>query len=157
MGAETGQSSNLAPAVVFDNVSHFHMMFRANDSSNRLIYVTSTDRKNWSLAVPQPGGESTSSSPALALAQSPNLIGGGLSQNKLVAVYIANDSTQRLLFVTRDLTEPNAGWDLPGREIPNESAHWVSALTNNGPSATVSLYYIAEDPSFRILETQFTP
>jgi hypothetical protein len=158
MGTETGQTSQLAPAVIYDNVSTYHMLFKSNDSSNNLLYMTSTDGQNWDFnASPQPTGQTTSAAPAIALYQYPSLEGGFIT-NQLVGVFKANDNSDRILYATLDLNEPanERGWRFGG-QVGSESAQWVTALSRGGDNPSVSVYYISADSSDRILETNFTP
>jgi len=66
MGQEIGQSSPFPPAVVYDVFSSlFHMVFRANDNSNRILYATSPDNQNWTLGPDT--GQTSGAAPALVV------------------------------------------------------------------------------------------
>jgi hypothetical protein len=150
---ETGQFSDLVPSVVKAHINNggelrHHMIFKANDPSNRLLYFTSRDGKtNWT-AGPDTG-QTTSAAPAIVLHKVGN-------DNRLVAVFIAEDASKRILWTTLDLDEDfeQAGWRFHG-QVGHESAQWVSATEGTRP--LVRLYFIANDPSNRILETEFRP
>jgi hypothetical protein len=154
MGAEIGQTSQYEPAVIYDG-SSYHMVFCSQDASNRLLYCDSQDGQKWNF-IGQVVGDSTGSSPAIALSQAPSFEGPP-NPNLLVAVYVANDPSKRILYATLDLNEDrnSRGWR-EGGQVDGESAHWVFALARQG-SRTVSLYYLSNDNTNRILETQFTP
>jgi hypothetical protein len=151
MGQEIGQTSRRQPAVVFDG-SIYHMVFSANDDSNRILYVTSSDGlNNWTLG---PGtGQTSGAAPALALYQQPQLIGGNV--NFLVLVFVANDSSRRVLYSKLNLTENPRTWSFGG-QVGGESAQGVFALGVTSPFA-VNVYFTANDSSNRLLEHQFTP
>jgi hypothetical protein len=166
MGTYIGQTSQLAPAVVFDNNTYngntptFHMLFKSNDSSNRLLYVTSKDGQNWVYDPDsQPSGQSTSAAPAIALYMTDTFQGETPDTFLLVGSYVANDSSKRLIYTTCNLLAlPPRGWT-DGVQVNQESAQWVSTLTGGVGvnDDSVHLYYISKDNSNRILETQFTP
>jgi hypothetical protein len=155
MGAEIGQTSQYEPAVIYDGVSLYHMLFCSEDSSNRLLYAASPDGQNWNY-IGQVGGETTGSSPAITLSQEPSFEGPP-NPNLLVAVYVANDPSKRILYAILDLNDdPNTrGWRYGG-QVDGESAHWVFALAQQG-STTVNLYFLSNDNTNRILEVQFKP
>jgi len=153
MGASVGQTSQYEPAVIYDGVSMYHMIFCSQDSSNRLLYCNSKDGENWNY-VGQIAGDTTGSSPAIALSQSPSF-SGPPNPNFLVAIYRANDPSNRILYSTLNINDMYAGW-VDGGQVGNESAKWISALARQGQRA-VTLYYLSNDPSNRILWTQFTP
>jgi hypothetical protein len=90
MAQEIGQTSRHQPAVVYDEVTGtFHMVFSANDDSNRIFYATSDIYQGaWRLG-PEPG-QSTGAAPALALYQTPVGI-NNVNNNLLVLVFVAND------------------------------------------------------------------
>jgi hypothetical protein len=156
MGAEIGQTSQYQPAVIYDGVTEYpyHMLFCSQDSSNRLLYCDSEDGQNWNY-MGQVAGDTTGSSPAIALAQGGSFEGPP-NPNLLVAVYVANDPSKRILYSILDLNEDRntRGWKDMG-QVGGESAHWVFALARQG-STTVNLYYLSNDNTNRILETQFT-
>jgi hypothetical protein len=156
MGAEIdGQTSSHQPAIVYDGFGMYHMLFVANDPSNRLLYATSSDGQNWSF-VGQVGGESTGSAPAIALSQIPSFE-GPWDQNYLVAIYVANDPSNRILYAILNLNDnpTSRGWR-PEGQVGGESAHGVFALVQER-SATVNVYFTANDDTNRLLEAQFTP
>ena len=153
---ETRQNSQYDPAVIDDGVTlyRYHMLFCSQDPSNRLLYCDSLDGQNWNY-IGQVGGNTTGSSPAIALSQ--ETVPGGLSTNLLVAVFVANDPSQRMLYATLDLNEDRnrRGWR-DGGQVGTHVTQGVSALAQQN-SRTVNIYYISDDPSQRILEIQFTP
>jgi hypothetical protein len=163
MGQPTGQTSKHQPAVVYDGqFQTYHMVFSADDSSNRIIYATSSDGlNNWTLGQQQPG-QSTGSAPALALHQFP-AFGGGFSTNLLVLVFVANDSSNRVLYSTLNLQDQhndpnNTGWSFQG-QLGDESAHGVFALgfTQQPTNPSVTVYFTSNDPSNSLLEHNFIP
>jgi hypothetical protein len=154
MGADiNGQTSQDHPAVVYDGNGLWHMLFRAQDSSNRLLYATSSDGQSWGF-VGQVSGESTGSAPAIALSQGPTPTG---FQNYVVAIYVANDSSNRILYSILNLEEDvnTRNWR-PEGQIGGESAQQVFAAGQPGSTA-VNVYFLANDSSDRLLEHQFTP
>jgi len=144
MGAEIGQTSQYEPAVIYDGGSSYggysyHMLFCSRDSSNRLLYCDSQDGQNWNF-IGQVSGNTTGSSPAIALSQN---LSSSPPLNLLVAVYVANDPSKRILYSTLDLTENRSarGWRDRG-QVDGESAHWVFALAQRG-SWPINLYYLS--------------
>ena len=106
MATEIGQTSRTHPAALQDGQGMWHLLFQSEDFSNRLLYVTSDDGgAGWAMG---PGtGQTTSAPPAIALVP-PNL---------LVAVFIANDTSWRVLYSVLDLNErPDLrAWRLGGK------------------------------------------
>jgi hypothetical protein len=102
MAVEIGQTSQFQPAVIFDGLGTFHMLFVSQDSSNRLLYVTSGDGENWTEGPPT--GQTTHSAPAIALCQG-ETSSGPPNPNLLVAVFIANDPSNRILYSALNLTD----------------------------------------------------
>jgi hypothetical protein len=157
MGQAIGQTSRHQPAVVFDG-SNYHMVFSANDDSNRILYVTSSDGLNWT----DPGiptNETSGAAPALALYQIPSLTGGPPNPNNIVLVFVANDSSDRVLYVTLDLNVDvnDRAWRDRG-QVGGETGHAVFALnTGQGTRTSVTVYFTSNDPTNRLLEHQFMP
>jgi hypothetical protein len=160
VGAFIGQTSQFQPAVVYDGLGTYHMLFVSQDSSNRLLYVTSTDGQNWT------GGpfteQTTHSAPAIALYQVPSLTEPGqFTTNLLVAILIANDPSNRILYSILDLNafyakDPALAWATKP-QVSTESAHGVYAWSIPGPSPRVNLYFLANDDTGRLLQQSFDP
>jgi len=162
MGAYFGQTSQFQPAVIHDGRDHYHMLFVSQDSSNRLLWITSKDGQNWT----GPSGDThqtTHSAPAIALYPAVE----GTNPNLLVAILIANDPSNRILYSTLDLDEfyedlnsnpPRnfAGW-VSQPQVGTESAHAVYAWSVPGPPARVNLYFLANDNTGRLLQQSFNP
>ena len=151
MGQEIGQSSPFPPAVGYDVFSSlFHMVFRANDNSNRILYATSPDGQNWTLGPDT--GQTSGAAPALVVSQ-----GDVEHWLLLLLVFVANDPSNRILYSILDLLDdPNTrGWRYIG-QLGGESAQGVSCLGLRGPGE-VTVYFTANDPSNRLLEHTFIP
>jgi hypothetical protein len=66
MAQEIGQSSRHQPAVVFDGI-FYHMVFSADDDSNRSLYAISLDGgSSWSLGPDT--NQTSGAAPALSMA-----------------------------------------------------------------------------------------
>jgi hypothetical protein len=170
MGVFTNKGSDLAPAVVFDNNKFgnpplFHMLYKLeNDEggNNDLLYVTSSDGQNWNNVdlKQQPSGQSTSAAPAVALYLTDTKEGETPERFALVCIYVANDSSKRLLYTTLDLLAPvdQRGWTA-GVQVGGETAQWVSTPANSPglSNDVVRVYFISKDKSNRIMETTFKP
>jgi hypothetical protein len=170
VGHEIGQMSFAQPAVLFDAKSKnklFHMLFMASDGSNALLYATSTDGENWNF-VGQVAGESTSAAPGIALYQIPK--GGTLDPNLLVAVYMSNDASGRILYSILDLKrDPNRGdWVFKGQVAGESSGAGPYPLGTDRlagsprPSDLVIVYFVAHNASTffgarRLLWAEFDP
>lgn len=154
MAVEIGQTSQFQPAVIFDGLGTFHMLFVSQDSSNRLLYVTSGDGENWTEGPPT--GQTTHSAPAIALYQG-ETSSGPPNPNLLVAVFIANDPSNRILFSALNLNDigGTASWNFVG-QVPGESAHGVYAWGTKGELPQVTVYFLANDDTGRLLERSFT-
>jgi hypothetical protein len=166
MGVYTLQSSDLAVAVAFDNNKFgspplFHMVYKVQES-NDLIYVTSSDGQKWNFEdlKQQPSGQSSSAAPALAIYMTDTKEGETPEEFCLVCIYVANDSTKKLLYTTLNLLAPpnQRGWTA-GVQVGGESAQWVSTPANSPGLSTdiVRVYFISKDNSDRIMETTFKP
>jgi hypothetical protein len=157
MGVEVGQTSHHQPAVVREN-SQFHMVFSANDPSNRILYATSPNGStDWRLVGDT--GQTSGAAPALCLSYLPKS-GHSRLWNLLVLVFVANDPSNRILYSILDLNEdPNTrGWRYVG-QVGNESARAVFAL---GVGEQIICYFTANDPSIlnpsnRLLSHVFNP
>jgi hypothetical protein len=155
--AGVGQTSRHQPAVVYDEVTGmFHMVFSANDDSNRIFYATTQFYEDlWNLG-PEPG-QSTGAAPALALYQTPPELA---NISLLVLVFVANDPSNRILFSVLDLNEdtPLQAWRFRGEVRPPESAQAVSVTvstdTQDNAYPVVNIYFTSNDPSNRLLLTQ---
>ncbi len=160
MGAFIGQTSQFQPAVVYDGLGTFHMLFVSQDPSNRLLYATSPDGENWTGGPDT--GQTTHSAPAIALYQVPSLTEPGqFTANLLVAVLIANDPSNRILYSILELDEfyknpKDVGWRSKP-QVGTESAHGVYAWSIPGPSPRVNLYFLANDDTGRLLQQSFNP
>jgi hypothetical protein len=155
MGEETGQSSPYPPTVVLDpHSSRYHMVFSANDPSNRVLYYRSDDGKTWEPG-PDPG-QTTSAGPALSISFAKHT--DGTFRNWLILVFVSNDPSKRILYSTLDLKEdPNVvGWRFKG-QVGRESAQGVFALATNPREPWITVYFTSNDPSNRLLESQFIP
>jgi hypothetical protein len=154
MGTEINQTSQHQPAVVFDG-SNYHMVFISKDSSNSVLYVSSPDGLNWTLGPAT--GQTSSTAPALALFQRKSLTDGPPDPNLLVAVFVANDPSDRILYSILNLNDDSTtrGWRFVG-QVGGESAHGVFALGSISPLA-VTVYFLANDNTGRLLENRFTP
>jgi len=159
MGDYFGQTSQFQPAVIFDGREYYHMLFVSQDSSNRLLWITSKDGQNWDGPF-HDTGQTTHSAPAIALY--PAVDG---NPNLLVAILIANDSSNRILYSTLDLDEyyrtlsgnkTQAGW-VSQPQVGTESAHAIYAWSVPGLSPQVNLYYLANDNTSRLLQQSFNP
>jgi len=152
MATEIGQTGQTQPAAIFDGAV-WHLLFLSQDSSNRLLYVTSSDGGvSWAMG---PGtSQFTDSAPAIALVQRPQPAGPP-NPNLLVAVFIANDPSNRILYSVLDLNEsPDLrAWRFGG-QVGGESALSVYAV---GSSEAVTVFFLANDDSRRLLRAQFTP
>ena len=156
MAQQVGQNtSRHQPAVVFDGQT-YHMVFSANDNSNRILYITSSDGLNWTNGPNT--NETSGAAPALVLYQQPAL-SGGFTKNYIVLVFVANDSSHRVLYATLNLTDPvgERAWIDRG-QVGGESAQAVFALTTGvGLGLQINVYFESNDSSNRLLETQFIP
>jgi hypothetical protein len=103
-------------------------------------------------------GQSTHSAPGIAFYQTP-------TQNLLVAVFIANDSSSRILWSAMDLPTFYAGkgaaWS-PATALEGESARELFAcgtigVTTAGEVPLVNVYFLANDDSGRLLTVGFIP
>jgi hypothetical protein len=152
MATEIGQTSQAHPAAVFDG-KVWHMLFMSHDSSNRLLYVTSDDGGvAWAMG---PGtGQTTSTAPGIALVQPPPPVPGVTAPTLLVAVFVANDSSARILYSVLDLNESPGlrAWRFGG-QVAGESA--ISLYAVGGRVATV--FFTASDLSGRLLQAEFLP
>jgi hypothetical protein len=157
MSIEIGQTSQFQPAVVYDDLAAlFHMLFVSEDSSNRLLHATSQGGMIWTQdnGPADVAGQTTHAAPALVLCRSTNLA-GVIATNMLVAIFIANDPSNRVLYATLDLNEDVNDQSFRFRgTIPGESAKAIFALES---SPNVFLYLLSNDPSNRLLVTEFTP
>jgi hypothetical protein len=155
MAQEIGQTSQYFPTVVFDGLTDYHMVFTSRDSTDRVLYATSGDGQNWNF-VGDVDGQTTGSAPALALYVQDVL--AGTPTRLLVAVFVSNDSSKRILYAILDLnSDPNTrGWKFVG-QVAKESAHWVFALGTQSASSVVTVYFLSNDNTNRLLEVQFTP
>jgi hypothetical protein len=156
MPFEIGEAIQFQPAVIFDDATGYHMIFVSRDATNRLRYATSRDGVRW-----QDSGDvdaqTSSAAPALALYEPP-LVNGPPSKRFLVAVFISNDETKRLLYAIRNLDadEPRA-WKYIG-QVCEESAHWVFAIGSlSGATSGVNLYCVSNENANGLLEKQFVP
>jgi hypothetical protein len=158
MGNFFGQTSQFQPAVIFDGSAtsfSYHMLFVSQDSSNRLLYAFSPNGQDWTGG---PGvDQTTHSAPAIALYQVPALT-GGFNPNLLVAIFTADDPSNRILYSTLDLNEApgQVGWRFVG-QVGGESAHGVYAWSTSGESPQITVYFLANDDTGRLLEHPFTP
>lgn len=171
MSIYIGQTSQFQPAVVLDIYSEnadgiFHMLFVSSDSSNRLLHTISpgfgADEGTVWEPVPSDTGQTTHSAPALVIYR--DFDGqAGITANFLVAVFIADDPSNRLLYSTLDLNkwaaDQSTAWS-PAQQVPGESAREVYACATTGepgaPGATVYVYFLANDDTGRILVASFT-
>jgi hypothetical protein len=171
MGIYIGQTSQFQPAVVLDIYSEnadgvFHMLFVSSDSSNRLLHTFSpgfgADEGTVWEPVPSDTGQTTHSAPALVIYR--DFDGqAGITANFLVAVFIADDPSNRLLYSTLDLNkwaaDQSTAWS-PAQQVPGESAREIYACATTGesgaPGATVYVYFLANDDTGRILVASFT-
>jgi hypothetical protein len=161
MAIEIGQTSRHQPAVVYDWASGFHMVFSANDDSNRIFYATAEgigEPDLWNLG-PDPG-QTTGAAPALALYQTPPEIA---NFSLLVLVFVANDPSNRILFSVLDLTEDPGlqAWRFRGEMRPPESAQAVSVTVSSSGDIrdaypVVNIFFTSNDPSNRILLTRLS-
>jgi hypothetical protein len=154
MAREIGQFSWHQPAVVFDGTL-FHMVFTANDDSNRILYATSLDgNREFNFLLGPDTNQTSGAAPALSIYQPPP---PWRPVKLLVLVFVANDPSNRILYSILDLNEdPNTrGWRYGG-QVGNESAQAVSTAVDPAGFAT-SVFFIANDSSDRILQTGFTP
>src|SRR5438132_1002459 len=136
MALEIDQSSKHHPTVIFDDDPQltagwprYHMVFAANDDSNKIYYVTSLDGETaWTLG-PDPG-QTTGAGPALAVSRARSR-----QPNLLVLVFVSNDDSHRILFSILDLNEgpSTRGWRFRG-QVDGESAQEVFALTTRNIS-----------------------
>jgi hypothetical protein len=160
MATWIGQFSRHQPAVVYDGSGTLHMVFAANDDSNRILYRTSNFSIDEWILGPEPG-QSTSAAPALALFQGPSLYNAP-PLNLLVLVFIANDPSNRILFSILDLNVPLElrAWRFQGG-VDEESAQAVSVtvapVEPQEPIPVLNIYFTSNDPSNRILHTRIFP
>jgi hypothetical protein len=171
MSTYIGQTSQFQPAVVLDlysdnSLGFFHMLFVSRDSSNRLLHTFSpgfgADEGTVWEPLPSDTGQTTHSAPALVIYR--NFDGeAGITANFLVAVFIADDSSNRLLYSTLDLNkwaaDQSTAWSA-AQQVPGESAREVYACATTGepgaPGAAVYVYFLANDDTSRILVASFT-
>jgi hypothetical protein len=169
MSAPIGQTSQFQPAVILDSGGDggggmSHMLFVSADSSNRLLYTTSAQIRTGDSADqkwdPDPieTGQSTHSAPGIAFYQTP-------TQNLLIAVFISNDSSNRILWSAMDLPTFYAGkgaaWS-PSIALEGESARELYAcgtigITTAGEVPLVNVYFLANDDTGRLLTVGFIP
>jgi hypothetical protein len=154
MATEIGETSKAQPAAVFDLLGQEeHLLFVSKDTSNRLLYATSTDGGlSWALGPNT--GQKTPAAPAIALVQQP-LPEVGAVPNLLVAVFRANDPSNRILYSVLDLNVSPAlrTWRFRG-QVGGESARSVYAV---GGTTEVSVFFLANDTTGRLLSVRFTP
>jgi hypothetical protein len=112
--------------------------------------------------LPSDTGQTTHSAPALVIYR--NFDGeAGITANFLVAVFIADDPSNRLLYSTLDLNkwaaDQSTAWSA-AQQVPGESAREVYACATTGepgaPGAAVYVYFLANDDTGRILVASFT-
>jgi hypothetical protein len=152
MSTEIGQTSKAGPAAAYDPFGMWHLLFVSKDASNRLLYVTSTDGGlTW--AIGPSTGQKTPTAPAIAVVTQP--LPAGNPSNLLVAVFRANDPSNRLLYSVLDLDQPPdlRAWRFVG-QVGRESARAVYAV---GGTTDVTVFFLANDNTGRLLSAQFTP
>ena len=150
MAREIGQFSWHQPAVVFDGTL-FHMVFTANDDSNRILYATSLDgNREFNFVLGPDTNQTSSAAPALSIFQDQRF-------KLLVLVFVANDPSNRILYSILDLNEDpiTRGWRYGG-QVGNESAQAVFT-PNLPPNFITVVYFTANDSSDRLLNTGFIP
>jgi hypothetical protein len=169
MSTPIGQTSQFQPAVILDSggnggIGMSHMLFVSADKSNRLLHTFSAQEpagssvgQKWE-SQPINTLQTTHSAPAVALYQTP-------AEDLLVAVFIANDSTNRILWSALDLrlfyAKGDAPWS-PSTALTGESARAIYACgtigaTPSGESPLVNVYFLANDDTGRLLVAPFVP
>ena len=169
MSAPIGQTSKFQPAVILDSGGDggggmSHMLFVSADPSNRLLYTTSAQTRTGDSADqkwdPDPidTHQATHSAPGIAFYQTP-------TQSLLIAVFIANDSSNRILWSAMDLPTfydgKGADWT-PAAALEGESARALYAcgtigVTPPGEVPLVVVYFLANNDSGRLLSAGFIP
>jgi hypothetical protein len=120
----------------------FHLVFQSEHSGNHLLYKNSSDGIHWN-PLQRIGEESTKTSPAIAVAN-----------NKLVIVFISNDSSNRILYCVHRSGKYDAGseWE-PSRET-GELGRGVTAV---GLGNKLFIYFLCNDSRNLLLGTTIIP
>jgi len=109
------QSTSASPALAAFNGS-IYIAWKANDSSNKIFYGSSTNGTTWASSYSSVSGQSTSAAPALAA-----------FNDKLFLMWKANDSSNKIYFAySTDGT--TWAWPANANSIPNQSTSASPAI-----------------------------